>query len=87
MKFRFDDQTSFAFDYHHMLSQYEGNKASGYTSGSGKTRGDLFIAKLMYDINKNLSGHLIFEHFKPGNYYFSGADASNWARMEVLFKI
>jgi len=53
--------------------------------GTGDTRGDLFIAKFYYKISPNVTGHVLFEHFIPGDYYFDGANVSNWARLEVLY--
>jgi hypothetical protein len=85
VKFNPDDQTNLIFDYHHLLSSEDGiNKG---IMGTGNVRGDLFVAKVFYEINKNMSGHVIFEHFIPGNYYFKGANVSNWARFEFLYKI
>jgi hypothetical protein len=85
IKFKFDEQMNFIFDYHHMMAPQAGTASSFL--GTGKVRGDLFICKLLFDISKNLTGHIIFEHFIPGDYYFSGADVSNWARFEFLYKI
>jgi len=85
LKFNPDDQTNLVFDYHHLFSAQDGiNKG---IIGTGNVRGDLFVAKLFYNINKRMSGHVIFEHFIPGNYYFDGANVSNWARFEFLYQI
>jgi hypothetical protein len=86
MKFIFDEQISFNFDYHHLTAP-QTPLATAFLSGTGTTRGDLFIAKLLLDINKNLSGHFILEHFIPGDFYFGGAEPSNWARMEFMIKL
>jgi hypothetical protein len=85
LKFSFDSQVNFAFDYHHLSAPQSGVATSFI--GTGNVRGDLFIGKLLFDVNKNISGHIIFEHFIPGDYYFSGANVSNWARMELSYKI
>ena len=87
LKFVFDEQISYNFDYHHMTAPHSYKSFPVYVSGSGSTRGDLFISKLLVDINKNLTGHFIFEHFIPGDYYFGGAESSNWARMEFMIKL
>jgi len=60
---------------------------SAYPGGSGKIRGDLFIGKLLVNINKYVTSQIIIEHFIPGNYYFRNAAKCNWARMEFLYKI
>jgi len=75
-----------------ILSYYNMNAFHNYlspvtTNADGKKRGDLFIAKLMLKINKYLSGHILWEHFTPGNYYFDKAKSYNWARFELMFKI
>lgn len=86
VKFVFDEQISFNLDYHHMLSVQTGLNST-FPGGTGSIRGDLFIAKVLFEINKSVSGHVIFEHFKPGDYYFSGADAANFARVELTIKL
>ncbi|MGE5364414.1 MAG: hypothetical protein ACM3SM_09805 [Bacteroidota bacterium] len=86
MKFKFDEQFRFSFDYHHMFSQYAG-KGNGFIGGTGKSRGDLFIGKLMYTANKSVSGTIIIEHFIPGNYYSENASSSTWARMEMNYTL
>jgi hypothetical protein len=54
--------------------------------GTGKTRGSLLITKLFYQFKPRLTGHLWFESFDPGNYYFSGADRAAWMRMEMMLQ-
>ncbi|MGE5682482.1 MAG: hypothetical protein ACM34K_16555, partial [Bacillota bacterium] len=85
LKFGFDEQLNFNLDYHHLMAP-QLSASNVFPGGTGHTRGDLMIAKLLMNINKNLSGHLLFEHFIPGSYYFSGADASNWTRIELTYK-
>ncbi|MGB7297628.1 MAG: alginate export family protein [Candidatus Aminicenantales bacterium] len=55
-------------------------------SGSGKERGDLIIAKLTYELNSHISGHFLWEHFLPGDFYFDGARAYAWVRFELMFR-
>lgn len=86
LKFVFDEQISCNFDYHHMTAP-QNPVVSAFPGGTGSTRGDLFIAKLLFDISKNVTGHFLFEHLIPGDYYFGTADPSNWARMEFFIKI
>lgn len=86
LKFVFDEQVSFNFDYHHLTAP-QTPTATAYVSGNGTTRGDLFIAKLLLEITKYMSGHIIFEHFVPGDFYFGGAEPANWARMEFFIKL
>lgn len=87
-KFNFNlmEDLKFNLDYHFMLAP-ENAVAGNFPGGTGNTRGNLIIGKLVYIINKNLTGHLLFEHFDPGDYYFDGSDGYNWARIEFMFKI
>lgn len=57
-----------------------------FPGGHGKVRGHLFATKLAYQLKPRLSGHLIFELFRPGDYYFKDADRSAWMRMEMMLK-
>jgi len=84
-KFVFDEKTGFNFDYHHMLAPED--KMNSFTAGNGTLRGDLFIAKLIFEITKNLSGHLLYEHFNPGGYYFNNADSYNFGRVEFTVNL
>jgi len=85
LKFSIDSQVNLAFDYHHFVAPQSGIATSFI--GTGNVRGDMFIGKLLFDVNKNVSGYILLEHFIPGNHYFLGANASNWARMEISYKI
>jgi hypothetical protein len=70
----------------HRLAAAERTAPSALLSGSGKTRGGLFIAKINYDAGKNLAGRLIWEYFRPGNFYAVGADAYHWIQFELFFR-
>jgi hypothetical protein len=71
--------------WHHLLAAEE-TMPSAMLSGTGRNRGELFIAKLTYDVSKNLSGRFIWEYFRPGDFYFSGAGAYNWVQFELFFR-
>jgi len=75
---------SFSFDYHHLLAPRPADPSSGFPGGDGKTRGDLFIGRLVYKPAGILTGQLVFEGFKPGDFYFDGADSYGWMLMEVM---
>jgi len=70
-------------DYHHLMAPHS---PAALTSlyGNGRTRGDLVISKVSYQLSKAVSGHLLWEYFKPGNYYAAKADSYDWFRMEFL---
>jgi hypothetical protein len=86
LKFALMNELTFFIDYHHLFAP-QNDYAAAYLGGTGKTRGDLIIAKLLYKINSNLTGYILWESFIPGNYYSSGASKYNWARVELKFKI
>lgn len=72
---------------YYKLYAFQETLPTSFLSGSGKDRGNLIIAKLNYKISKNVSGHILWEHFVPGNFYINGADSYHWARMEFQIKI
>jgi hypothetical protein len=66
------------------------NTRDGYTGGTGfgisngSYRGTLTTWQLKYVLSKNLNGHLLLEHFQPGDYYASGSrDPVFFARVNV----
>ncbi len=71
--------------WHHLLAD-EKTLPTALLSGRGRNRGELLIVKITYDIGKNLAGRFIWENFRPGNFYFAGADAYNWIQFEMLFR-
>ncbi len=85
-KFVFSKEFNFCLDYHHLMAPQK-PLATAFPGGTGTSRGDLVIAKLNYVINEYVTGHILWEYFNPGNFYFNGASDYNWARIEFLFKI
>jgi len=80
------ERVQFQFRYYHLgADRY--TPGNPFVAGTGKNRGDLYILKLNFQITPHLSGHLLWEDFIPGNYYFPGADTANWIRFELMFKI
>jgi len=74
-----------ALTWHHLTAP-ERSAPTAFLSGTGRTRGDLGIAKLTYDISPNLQGHFIWEQFRPGDHYFPGAQGYAWVRFELLIR-
>jgi hypothetical protein len=70
----------------HKLAAPQAAAPTAFLSGTGTRRGDLGIARLTYDISSNLQGHFLWEQFRPGDYYFSGAQSYAWVRFELLFR-
>ena len=70
----------------HALGAPSAALPGGILSGQGKRRGELFIAKFSYDLSRNISGHFLWEGFRPGNFYFVGAHSYAWVRFELLLR-
>ncbi|HUV29878.1 MAG TPA: alginate export family protein [Acidobacteriota bacterium] len=95
VRFDLPDDMQLHLVYRHLMAPESPDASAGFPYGTGKTRGDMLIAKLDFRISKYLSGHILWESFNPGNYYFSRAnrypydraDPYHWARVEFLFKI
>jgi hypothetical protein len=74
-----------SLDYHHLMApEKPGDRP--FPGGDGTTRGDLVIAKLAYTMNPHVSGHVLWETYTPGDFYFDGADSYGWMRMELFLK-
>ncbi len=82
--FSFIKKTSATFSYHR-LGAFQNSDSPLTKAGTGLFRGNLFICKFIYRITNNISGHLLWEHFSPGNFYFREAKSYNWIRFETLF--
>ncbi|MBD3179456.1 MAG: hypothetical protein GF417_07495, partial [Candidatus Latescibacteria bacterium] len=52
----------------------------------GSDRGLLSILKFSWSYSEYLSGHLLWERFYPGNYYFEDADPADFLRCQFYFK-
>ena len=87
MDFIFDKNISFTFDYLHLIAVKTVDLKWPFINSHENTRGNLFISKLDYKINKYFTGHLLWEYFNPGDFYFSEADSYNWFRFELMYKI
>lgn len=81
----FTERMNLILTWHH-LGANERNFAA-FPGGNGQTRGDLLIGRLDFKINRYFSGHFIWEHFNPGNFYFKDASMYNWLRFELMYNI
>ncbi|MBN2207089.1 MAG: hypothetical protein JW742_06780 [Candidatus Aminicenantes bacterium] len=70
----------------HRLGAAQKTPATSFLSGAGMDRGNLFLARLNFDISKNVSGHVLWESLRPGDYYFRGAQSYAWVRFEIIFR-
>jgi hypothetical protein len=79
------------FDYSLMLANEKmlgvAPTAVGIGYGKGYVRGSLVVAKLLYDFNAHVSGHLWAEYFIPGDYYAPHAADAVFLRWELMFKL
>jgi hypothetical protein len=51
--------------------------------GGHTRRGDLYIAKLSWNLTNILAGHLLLERFVPGDFYPAKADDATFIRIEL----
>ena len=79
------EKINFKAYYYHLLALED--NLSSFCDGSGKTRGDLLTLRVDYKIDKNWSGHFLWEKFTPGNFYPDIADGYNFFRFELILKI
>ncbi len=62
-----------------------GKASSEPIFGGGNFRGLLSAFKLEWAIKKQISGHLLWERFAPGDYYNDRSDTANFLRWEVFY--
>ncbi len=86
VRFTLTSAVDLQVDYHHLVAPQKADAAAAFPGGGGYTRGDLIIGKVSYKFDEGWSGHLLWEGFSPGDYYFAGADSYAWIRAELMFK-
>ena len=86
-QYDFSKTVRLTLDFHHLRSPHKPNPDAPFPGGRGKTRGDLYIGKLVYQLSASTSGHIIYEYFDPGSYYFPSADDYGWFRIEFLYNL
>ena len=86
-KFVITKNISFALSYHRLMAPEKPVGNDSFPGGTGNIRGDLVTGKLIYQFNTYFSGHVIWETFDPGDFYFNDADGYNWARAELMLKL
>lgn len=84
--FRLFENTKLSISFHKLYSFHLADSPLT-ADGTGLIRGNLFISKFDFKLSDYLSSHLLWEHFEPGNFYFSGAKSYNWLRLEMMFSI
>jgi len=72
---------------YHRLRSVERSEVALNLRGTGMTRGNLVIGKLEYKASPYLSGHVLWESFRPGDFYNCDADGYHWVRIELMFTV
>jgi len=72
--------------YMHVFAHQNSQPTILTNSDGGKNRGDYVTAKFGYEFSKNLSAHVLWEFFMPGNYYPIDADTGYYGRVEMMCK-
>ncbi len=86
MNFKITNDINLDVSYNRLGAAEEILTEKAYPGGTGTTRGDLFITKLNVKFSKSLSGHILWEGFAPGDFYFADATGYNWFRCELLYR-
>ena len=73
------------FKYYNLSTDEKASPEKIGFISTGKKRGDLYQLKLNIIINQKISGHLLWERFKPGSYYFDGAEEADFIRFEFFY--
>ncbi len=84
-QFAFTDAVKLNLTWHH-LGAGQRTAPTAFLSGQGTRRGDLWTAKMTYEINKNFQGHIVWDQFRPGDFFFAGAQSYAWVRFELMIK-
>jgi hypothetical protein len=71
---------------HHLLGLRDLPSDNYFFGGSGNTRGELFITRINMTFNKSTTGHFVWEHLSPGNFYPPDSQSFNWIRFELMFR-
>ncbi len=73
--------------YHRLMAPEPSDTDQAFPGGGGKTRGNLFITKFVFKLFRNVTGHLLWERFCPGNFYRSDAVSYDWFRCELMYTL
>lgn len=73
--------------YHRLGAAHPHSAASPLPGGRGTRRGNLMQSILTWRVRPHWSGHVRVEHFRPGNFYRTDAEAYTWARVELMYRL
>ena len=85
-RFNLNPNVTLLFDVYQLMA-FQSMPVAGGLWGEGKNRGNLISGWLKFTVTENLAGHLLWERFFPGDFYFDGADDYSWMRFELLLKL
>ncbi|MBN2135722.1 MAG: alginate export family protein [Acidobacteria bacterium] len=81
------DEINLNLTYNFLFAPEQSDPELAFPGGDGTNRGNLFQAKLNFKITDDLRGHILWEAFDPGDYYFPKADGYNWFRTELSYTL
>ncbi|MBU2438006.1 MAG: hypothetical protein KKC69_02515 [Acidobacteria bacterium] len=84
--FSITEAVDLSLTFHRLMAPQLPSTLSTFASGSGRTRGNLLVAILNFQMMKGLTGHIRWETFAPGDYYDPGADGFHWLRVELMYR-
>ncbi|MCJ7681997.1 MAG: hypothetical protein MUP70_14805, partial [Candidatus Aminicenantes bacterium] len=84
--FSIGESVDLSLTFHRLMAPEAPSVLSAFSSGSGRTRGNLLVAILNFRLMKGLTGHVRWETFSPGNYYRAGTDGYHWFRIELMYR-
>ncbi|MBM3298241.1 MAG: hypothetical protein FJY83_11680 [Candidatus Aminicenantes bacterium] len=85
MDFLFKDRIGLRLAVRGLSAPRAGTDSWSMVSGEGRTRGILWSARVALRLSGNLRGHLLYENFRPGDYYLPSADGYSFLRFELLW--
>jgi len=63
------EKITLGVDYHLLFAHHNSYPGRGFFGPSSNFRGQLWAARMTYQFNQHVSGHLLAELFCPGNFY------------------
>jgi len=82
---RLTEKLALRLGVHRLGAPRTGPAAWDEISGNGHVRGTLWSGMVTVMLSERLRGHLLYEGFRPGNYYVPAADGYSFLRFELLW--
>jgi len=87
MQLRISPRINLSLTHFNLSSVHIPTAGLPYPGGNGKDRGSLWIFKVYLRLHRSLTGHLLYEAFSPGSFYFPGAARYSWLRFELKYSL